>query len=90
MAAPTRQVMKDAEIKETVFQVLRRIAPEADLEALDPGAGLRQALDIDSFDFLNFIIGLHERLGVDIPESSYGQLASLADVIGYLSRRLAA
>jgi len=42
---------------------------------------MREALDIDSFDFLNFLIGLHEELGVEIPETDYGQLTMLADMI---------
>jgi len=49
---------------------------------------MREALDIDSFDHLNFLIGLNEELGVDIPEGDYGQLTTLADVMRYLSVRV--
>jgi len=49
---------------------------------------VREALDIDSFDHLNFLVGLNEELGVDIPEGDYGQLTTLADIIHYLSVRL--
>ncbi len=65
------------------------IAPEADLDALNPTLNLREALDIDSFDFLNFLIGLDSELGVAIPEADYGQLISLNDLIAYLAARLA-
>ena len=80
--------MTDAQVKETVFRVLSRIAPEAHLEALTPDENVREALDIDSFDHLNFLIGLHEELGVEIPESDYGHLTTLADIVSYLCARV--
>ncbi|MGH8072377.1 MAG: acyl carrier protein [Candidatus Entotheonellia bacterium] len=80
--------MTEAQIKEVIVKVLRRIAPEADLDTLDPDANVREALDIDSFDHLNLLIGLNEELWVDIPEADYGQLTTLADIISYLSSRV--
>jgi acyl carrier protein len=80
--------MTEAQITETIFKVLGQIAPEADLSALAPDENVREALDIDSFDHLNFLIGLHEALGVEIPEGDYGQLTTLADIVRYLAVRL--
>jgi len=80
--------MTDAAIKEALFKLLRRIAPEADLDELAPNANLREALDIDSFDFLNFLIAIHENLKIEIPESDYDQVATLGGIIRYLARRL--
>jgi acyl carrier protein len=80
--------MTEAQIKEVILKVLGRIAPEADLGTLDPDANVREALDIDSFDHLNLLIGLDEELGVDIPEADYGQLTTLADIMSYLSARV--
>ncbi|MBI2819376.1 MAG: acyl carrier protein [Acidobacteria bacterium] len=79
--------MTESEIRETVFKVLGKIAPEADLHTLDPNQNLREALDIDSFDYLQFMIALHENLAVDIPESDYPQLATLAGILRYLSAK---
>ena len=80
--------MTDVQLREIVLKGLGKIAPEADLDALAPNANVRQALDIDSFDFLNVLIGLNEALGVEIPESDYGQLITLADIVRYLSVRV--
>ncbi len=80
--------MTEAQLKDTILTVLGQIAPEADLTHLAPEADMRQALDIDSFDHLNFLIGLHEALGVDIPEADYGQLTTLAEVVRYLKARV--
>jgi acyl carrier protein len=79
--------MTEAQIKEVVLKVLGRIAPEADLALLAPDANIREALDIDSFDHLNLLIGLNEELGVEIPEADYGQLTTLAAIIRYLAKR---
>jgi acyl carrier protein len=80
--------MTDSEIKEIIFRLLGEIAPEANFAELLPGENLREVLDIDSFDFLNFLIGLNAELGIDIPESDYGQLRTLADILSYISARL--
>jgi acyl carrier protein len=73
--------------KEIVVHVLGQIAPEADMSLLKPNLRLRDQLDIDSMDLLNFVIGLHKELGVDIPESDYPKLATLEGCIDYLAAR---
>lgn len=82
--------MSTEEIRNAVLQVLHRIAPEADLTTLSPDADLREALDIDSFDFLRFVIALHEALGIDIPETDYPKLATLDATVSYLEAALTA
>lgn len=79
--------MTDTEIRSAIAQSLRRVAPEADLDAVGAGEDLRESLDIDSFDFLNFLVALHEKLGVDIPESDYGKVRSLEALTAYLRAR---
>ena len=80
--------MSEAEISSAVSKILRKIAPEANLDRIGPDENLREALDIDSFDFLNVLIGLHEDLKVEIPESDYQKLRTLNDLVSYLSNRL--
>ena len=80
--------MTEAQLTETICKVLGQIAPEADLSILGPNENIRETLDIDSFDHLNFLIGLHEALGVEIPEGDYGQLTTLADIVRYLTARV--
>ena len=79
------------DLRATVLSVLGEIAPEADaasIASIDPTENLRQQLDLDSMDFLNFVIGVHKRLGVEIPESDYSRLASIEGAITYLKARL--
>lgn len=75
------------ELRTTVLSVLREIAPEADTADIDPKASLRQQLDIDSMDFLSFVVGLHRRLGTEIPESDYSRLGSLDGAVAYLAAK---
>lgn len=67
---------------------LGNIAPEMDLQKLDPAADLREALDIDFMDFLNFVIAVHHRLGVDILELDYPKLVTLEGAVAYLDAKL--
>ncbi len=80
--------MTEAEIRATIINGLTQIAPEADFEEFSPTENIREELDIDSFDFLNFLIGLDDKLGVEIPESDYEKLVSMNDLISYLSERI--
>ena len=84
----TRQVISREQIKETIINLLGTIAPEVDYDTFDPNANLQETLDIDSFDFLNLLIGLDKALGVEIPETDYKQLVSLNDIVAYLVARL--
>ena len=77
------------DVRERVLRVLGRIAPEADLAALDPRADLREQLDIDSMDFLNFAIGLHREFGIDVPEADYPRLRTLDGCVAWLAARAA-
>ncbi len=80
--------MDVTEIRNTVFEELRNIAPEAEPEMLDEAADMREALDLDSIDFLNLIIALNTRLGVAIADRDYDQLYTLGGLLEYLQRRL--
>jgi acyl carrier protein len=79
--------MTDDDIRATIVRVLGNLAPEADLTRIAPDANLREELDLDSMDVLNFAIGLHEALGVDIPETDYPRLATLNAAVAYLNQR---
>ena len=77
----------EGSLKDVVLRVLGRLAPEADLGALDPLVPLREQLDIDSMDFLNLLIGIDEELGIDIPERDYRRVQTLDGLLGYLADR---
>ena len=78
--------MNKAEAKALIFELLLEIAPEAELDRLPGNAQMRDELDLDSMDFLDFIAAVHERTGIDIPEAEYGRLATLDDAVAYLAR----
>lgn len=76
------------QIRDAIIEAIRRFAPEADPAGLPPGASLREELDLDSMDFLNVIVALHERLDVDIPEADYGRLGTLDGAVDYLAGKV--
>ena len=80
--------MTEDEIRKVVQEELGNIAPEMDIEKLDATADLREVLDINSIDFLNFVTALHKRLGIDVPELDYPKLFTLDGAGSYLASRL--
>ena len=80
--------MTETDIRAVIQEELGNIAPEIDLQKVNPSADLREALDIDSMDFLNFVTAIHHRLGVDIPELDYPKLVTLDGAVVYLKTKL--
>lgn len=80
--------MNPDQIRQAILDELGNIAPEADFAALAGSADVRETLDIDSMDFLNFIAALHKRLGIDIPERDYESLFTVDGAVAYLQGKL--
>lgn len=76
------------EIRETVVRLLVEIAPEIDPASVEHEIELRDQFDLDSMDWLNFIIAIDQELQVGIPEADYQQLVSIDAFVDYLGARL--
>ena len=78
------------EVRTALIDCILAVAPEADFTQVRPDRPVRGQLDIDSFDFLTILEHVHEKIGVDVPESDYGKMITLDDSVDYLAGRLAA
>lgn len=76
------------ELQKAVLSLLSDIAPEIDTAKLNLTQALRDQVDIDSMDFLNFLTKIHEELGVDVPESDSQRLPNLEALITYLAGKM--
>jgi acyl carrier protein len=76
--------MTEQELRDVVIRALTQVAPEIDPAAIDPAADLADELDIDSMDFLNVVVAVHEQTGIEIPERDYAKLSTLDDAVSYL------
>jgi acyl carrier protein len=79
--------MTELDIKQTIFQLLKQIAPDTEPSDLKPEDNIRETLNIDSFDTLQFLVAINEKLGIDIPESDYGKITTLRSLTAYLLAR---
>jgi acyl carrier protein len=77
--------MNATEIREIITSIIGAVAPEADLAHTDGKADLRDALDIDSMDFLNVLVGIEETLGVTVPEGDYDEVRTLDALVDYVT-----
>ena len=76
--------MTPAEIREKVIDILKGIAPDEDLSALQDDQPFREQLELDSMDFLDIVMELRKRYRVQIPEEEYKQLVSMQSTVKYL------
>ena len=81
--------MTDDDARDLIRTVLGEVAPEADLDSVGPDETMQEALDLDSIDFLNFVTGVHERTGLEIPERDYPELSTVAGCVHYLIAKIA-
>jgi acyl carrier protein len=79
--------MNQEELERVMRTALASVAPDLEIEELDPGTPIRDQADFDSMDTLNLAIALSRALGIDIPESDYTRLRSLAECRRYLAER---
>ncbi len=76
----------EQELRAVVISVLADVAPDIDPSAVDPDTELVEQLDIDSMDFLNIIVAINERTGIEIPERDYPKLSTVNDAVSYLAQ----
>lgn len=80
----------ESDLRDVILSVLIAIAPEVEADDIEDDVLLRDQVDLDSMDWLNFLRGIHNRLHVDIPEADYASLRTLTDVVRYVEARAAA
>jgi len=79
--------MNEVEMKQQLFRLLKNIAPDTEPEKLKPDDNIRQTLTIDSFDYLQFIVGVDEKFGIQTPEDDYGKIGTLRDLVAYIQEK---
>ena len=77
--------MNTDEAHDAVVRALHSVAPELDVSDLEPGDDLQEIGGLDSMDFLNLMIALHDLTGVDVPERDYPQLTTIDRATGYVA-----
>lgn len=82
--------MTTDELRDTVLRMLGEIAPEVDPDTVKADVDFREQLDLDSMDFLNFVIAVDQELHVEIAEADYPRLSTLDGFVAYLGERLGA
>jgi acyl carrier protein len=81
--------MTKEDCKKLVIDIISDIAPDEDLSAIKSEVRLRDQLQLDSMDFLDIVMELRKRHGIEVPEADYGQLASLESCAEYLTPKFA-
>jgi acyl carrier protein len=77
------------DLERVIRESLASVAPDLEIDELDPEVLIRDQADFDSMDTLNFAIALTKALGIEIPESDLGRLASLGECRRYLEEHRA-
>jgi len=76
--------MTREEVRQAVVDILEDIAPDEDVSSIKDDVTLREQMDLDSMDFLDIVMELRKRFNIEVPESDYQELVSMASCIQYL------
>ena len=79
--------MNQQEVRAGAIAAIKAIAPEVEEVDLVDSQALRSQIDLDSMDWLNVLVGLHQRFGIDIPEADYASLNTLDAIVSYLMQK---
>jgi acyl carrier protein len=79
--------MNEDEVTKTLVRVLSRIAPEVDPDSIDRDEPLQRALDIDSYDFLNLLVGVRDELGITVEEADYDKVRTFQGLVRFLAKK---
>lgn len=82
--------MNELELEARIRAALYAVAPDLEGQPIDPDARYRDQFEIDSMDFLRFLVELNKVTGVQVAESDYPRLETLAGGVAYLRERLGA
>ncbi|MCY1158673.1 MAG: phosphopantetheine-binding protein [Citricoccus sp.] len=77
--------MNEHDARAAVYAAISQVAPDVETDGLDDRSRLRQDLELDSLDFLALVEHLARRAGVDVPESDYGRVGTVAALIAYVA-----
>jgi acyl carrier protein len=80
--------MTKEQIRSSVLEIIGQIIPDEDLRNLKGDIPIREQVELDSMDFLDIVMELRKRYGIEVPESDYGQLATLNGTVAYLEPRM--
>ncbi len=81
--------MQATDISAVILDIIATIAPDEDISDVKPDVRLRDQLELDSMDFLDIVMELRKRYGVEVPEEDYMELATLDSCVAYLGPKLA-
>ena len=79
--------MNETEARALLERLLRRIAPEVDLQGADEGESLQDLADLDSMDLLNLMTALAEETGIEVPERDSPRLTTISGFVDYVTAR---
>jgi len=80
--------MNEAALQTTIITLLKKVAPDTEPETLKPDDNIRTTLEIDSFDYLQFIVAIDEQFKIDTPEEDYGKIQTMRTLTSYLLQKV--
>ena len=81
--------MNRDQVRRALLTALSEVAPEVDTASLIDAKPLRQQVDLDSVDWLNLLVAVHQALALDIPDAEVARLDTLDKLVDWCVGHLA-
>jgi acyl carrier protein len=83
----TQEMIKKS-IQQLILEAIQEIAPEIEQDDIDMDEDIREECDLDSMDFINYLIALKKSTGVSIAEGDYTRVNTFNKMLTYLTAKL--
>lgn len=80
----TTKTLTTSDAVEVIYGVLSEIAPEVDASEIDMAVDLTEQLDLDSMDYLHWLVGINARTGIEIPDRDASHFMTIDGAARYL------
>jgi acyl carrier protein len=80
--------MTKDQIRASVLEIIGQIIPDEDLSKLKGDIPIREQVELDSMDFLDIVMELRKRYGIEVPENDYAELATMDGSVAYLEPKM--
>lgn len=77
--------MTRAEVRQAILDIIEELVPDEDLSSIDDKEKIRDQIELDSMDFLDIIMELRKRYGINVPEDDYPNFITLEGCMDYLA-----
>jgi acyl carrier protein len=80
--------MDKKKLETEILEIIKDVTMEEDISNIDHSTPFKDQLDIDSMDFLDIVMQVKEKYGIDVPAEDFTHFVTMNQLCSYLKSRI--